>query len=434
MRTLIRACLILSLSLMPVLARAQSADGSVPAPSNIPSGQFPRVNADKTVTFRVRADTATTVSINGLSENYPMTRGQDGFWMATTKPLPPGFYYYTVNVDGFTGADFGSRAYFGWNRWGSALEVPGEESAFFAIRDVPHGAVRMQWYFSPSTGKWRRIMVYTPPGYDTDTRTRYPVLYLQHGAGEDETGWTNQGHAQFILDNLIADKKARPMIIVNDHGVVPPSPSASARQAPADAGRGTAPDAGRGTTADGGRGTATAAARGATADAGRGATPDAGRGAAQAAQAGRGSGNTFAEFDRIVSRELVPFIDKTFRTKADRDNRALAGLSMGGSQAFRIGLNHLDLFGSILVLSSGLGPIDTATDYNGVLKDAAAFNKRLRLLWLGVGTADNAHPRLKQVHETLEKAGIKHVWVESAGGHVWTEWRKYLAQFAPLLF
>ena len=130
----------------------------------------------------------------------------------------------------------------------------------------------------------------------------------------------------------------------------------------------------------------------------------------------------------------MPFIDKTFRTKADRDNRALAGLSMGGSQAFRIGFNHLDLFGSILVLSSGLGPVDTTTDYNGVFANAGALNKRLRLLWLGVGVADGAHPRLKLVHETLEKAGIRHVWVESAGGHVWTEWRKYLAEFAPRLF
>lgn len=218
MRTWLTTFALTGLCLLPIGARAQTTDGSVPAPSNIPSGQFPRVNADKSVTFRVRADTATTVSVNGLSEVYPMTKGQDGFWMATTKPLAPGFYYYTINVDGFTGADFGSKAYFGWNRWGSALEVPGDESQFFAIRDVPHGSVRMQWYFSPSTNKWRRIMVYTPPGYDTDTRTRYPVLYLQHGAGEDETGWTNQGHAQFILDNLIAEKKAKPMIIVTPLG------------------------------------------------------------------------------------------------------------------------------------------------------------------------------------------------------------------------
>jgi len=431
MKPQIRASLIASATVLlhltpglaPVVTRAQTTDAGVPAPSNLQSAQFPRVNADKSVTFRVRADGATKVSVEGLSESYPMTRAQDGFWMATSKPLAPGFYYYTINVDGFTGADFGSKAYFGWNRWGSALEVPGDESAFFAIRDVPHGSVRMQWYFSPSTNKWRRIMVYTPPGYDADTRTRYPVLYLQHGAGEDETGWTNQGHAQFILDNLIADKKARPMIVVNDHGVVPPSPSASARQGPPP----VAASAGQGPPA-----ASASAGRAAGAGPAGGTTP--GAAATPAAAGGRGGANTFAAFEQIVTRELVPYIDKTFRTKPDRDNRALAGLSMGGSQAFRIGLNHLDQFGSILVLSSGLGPIDVATDYNGVFANAAAFNKRVRLLWLGVGTADNAHPRLKAVHESLEKAGIKHVWVESAGGHVWTEWRKYLAQFAPLLF
>lgn len=382
--------------------RVASPPPGVPAPSNAPNAQYPRINADSSVTFRIRADDARSVRITTLGP-YDMVKGEDGFWMVTTKPLAPGFYYYAVNVDGFTTTDPGSQAFFGYNRYGSAVEVPGAESEFFAPADVPHGAVRQVWYFSKATGAsgaWRRAFVYTPPGYDENRGTRYPVLYLQHGAGENETSWTNQGHANFIMDNAIAAGKMKPMIIVNENGLPPPGEAGRAR-GPAPGAPAAAPPAG------------IPAARG--------------RGGAMIA-------NRFAEFDAVVSRDLIPFIDRTFRTMPRRDQRALAGLSMGGAQTMRIGLNHPELFASLGLFSPAIGNLDPATDYEGKLADAASVNKSLKLLWIGVGRDDSLFSGVKASHENLEKAGIKHVWSETDGAHVWTVWRKYLVDFGSQLF
>ena len=360
-----------------------------PAPSNAPNAQYPRINPDNSVTFRIRADAATSVRITILGP-YDMVKGEDGFWTVTTKPLSPGFHYYAVDVDGFITADPGSQAFFGYNRYGSAVEVPGPESDFFAPKDVAHGTVRQVWYFSKSTGTngaWRRVFVYTPPGYDEQRNTRYPVLYLQHGAGENETSWTNQGHANFILDNAIAAGTIKPMILVNENGL-PPAGQTGGRAAGAPAARG--------------------------------------RGGAMIA-------NRFAELDAVMSRDLIPFIDRTFRTIASRDQRALAGLSMGGAQAMRIGLNHPELFASIGLFSPAIGNLDPAADYDGRLADAAAV-KSVKLLWIGIGREDPLLNGVRASHESLEKAGVRHVWSETDGGHVWTVWRKYLVDFGSRLF
>jgi len=378
----------------------QAQDASKPAPSNVQGAAYPRINADQTVTFRLRADNAQAVTVN-LPDfgTVTLAKGDGGFWLGTTsKPVPPGFYYYTVNVDGFTANDLGSQTYYGYNRYGSALEVPGPDSALWAPRDVPHGAVREQYYFSKSRSEWRRIRVYTPPDYDTNARARYPVLYLQHGAGENETSWTNQGDEAYLLDNLLADKRIRPMIVVNENGVVPAAVATPATVAPAPAG--PPPPA----------------------------TP------ARGAGGGGMAGNTFAEFDAIVSKDLVPFIDANFRTVANRSSRAIAGLSMGGAQAMRLGLNHLDLFSYIGLFSPAVGNLDPSTAYDGRLKDAAAINKQLKLLWIGIGTEDRLYGGVKTTHENLAKAGITHVWHEAPGAHVWQVWRKFLTEFAPLLF
>lgn len=377
------------------LCAAQAPGDGRPAPSNVLNAPYPRINPDQSVTFRIRADAAQKVGIAsgpGVG-NFDLVKGTDGFWTGTTKPLAPGFYYYSVVVDGFTGSDPGSSAFFGYARYGSAVEVPGAESDFFAPKDVPHGTVREEWYFARAMGAeggWRRIRVYTPPGYDTG-RTRYPVLYLQHGAGENETSWSNQGHEQFIMDNLLAAGKAKPMIIVNENGVMA-SATPPASPAPQPPSAGPAPR-------------------------GRG-TPD----------------NRFAEFDAIVTKDLVPYIDRRFRTIADADHRAIAGLSMGGGQAMRIGIQHLDLFRFVGLFSPAVRNLDPATDYDGRFKDAATVNRRLRLLWMGIGVDDSLHDAVQASHESLEKAGVKHVWVETPGGHVWTVWRKYLVDFAPRLF
>jgi enterochelin esterase-like enzyme len=363
--------------------------------TNVPSAQYPRLNADSSATFRVEADQAQKVQLlMDLGQpTYDMTKNTEGSWEVTTKPLLPGFHYYLISVDGFTSTDPGSRTFFAARKEVSAIEVPAPESEFFAVKDVLHGAAQIQWYFSKTTGDWRRIVVYTPPGYDQSSE-RYPVLYLQHGWGEDETGWSHQGHENFILDNLISAQKAKPMIIVNENGMTgvtfqPPSPPRP----------GTTP---------------------------RNSPP-------------RPNSNAIREerytlFDSIISNDLIPFIDGRFRTVPDREHRALAGLSMGGGQAVRIGLHHLDQFAYLGAFSPALFITDTSKDYDGGFVDAGKLNQQLRLLWIGVGSDDFLLAPVKGSHEALEKAGIKHVWVQSSGAHVWTVWRKYLADFAPRLF
>ena len=366
---------------------------SHPATTNIPGADFPRINSDLSVTVRVQADQAQKVQL--LMElgqsTYDMVKGADGFWEVTTKPLLPGFHYYLISVDGFASADPGSRTFFAARKEVSGLEVPGPESEFFAIKDVPHGTVRTQWYVSKTTGKTRRIFVYTPPGYDQGV-LRYPVLYLQHGYGEDEAGWSDQGHENFILDNLIAAHKAKPMIIVNENGL--PGPSF---QLPPPPQPGEKP-------------------------------PPIGR------MARYFMDEPYTTFDGIVSGDLVSFVDSNFRTIPDREHRAIAGLSMGGAQALRIGLNHLDQFAYIGSFSPAIDITDTSKDYGGSLANPTKLNQKLRLLWIGIGRDDFLFEPVRESHQTLEKAGIQHVWVESSGAHVWTVWRKYLADFAPRLF
>jgi enterochelin esterase-like enzyme len=386
----------IALIIVLLCAAASAQDKPRRFSTTIPESEFPRLNADGSATFRVQAEQAQRVQVLlELGQTiYDMAKGQDGYWEVTTKPLLPGFHYYAISVDGFNSNDPGSRVFFAARKEVSGLEVPGPESDFLAVKDVPHGTIRTQWYFSKTTGETRRIFVYTPPAYDQSTE-RYPVLYLQHGYGEDEAGWSDQGHENFILDNLIAAHKAVPMIIVNENGMtgvhfVPPPP----------------PHAG-------------ASSNG----------PPPVRAVAQFFM-----NEHYATVDGVFSRDLIPYIDAHFRTIPDRDHRALAGLSMGGAQALRIGFNHLDQFSYLGAFSPAIDITDTTKDYEGALSDPAKVNRELHLLWLGIGTDDFLHAPVLQSHEVLEKAGIKHVWVESSGSHVWTVWRKYLADFAPKLF
>ena len=365
------------------------------APTNVPGAEFPRLNSDLSATFRVQADQAKKVQLlMELGQSpYDMVKGAEGFWEVTTKPLLPGFHYYLISVDGFASSDPGSRTFFAARKEVSGIEVPALESEFFAAKDVSHGTVRAEWYFSKTTGDWRRVYVYTPPGYE-QASDRYPVLYLQHGWGEDETGWSHQGHENFILDNLIAAHKAKPMIIVNENGMTgvnfqpPPAPRP-----------GTTPSS----------------------------PPP--RPNPSAIWEER-----YTLFDNIISKDLIPYIDGHFRTIPDREHRAVAGLSMGGGQAVRIGLHHLDRFAYLGAFSPAFFVTDTSKDYDGAFADPAKLNQQLRLLWIGVGGDDFLLTPVKGSHEALEKAGIKHVWVESSGAHSWTVWRKYLADFAPRLF
>jgi enterochelin esterase family protein len=354
-----------------VLALHGQTPEGVPAPSNVRGSAYPRILPDRRVTFRIKAPTAQKVQVmpgggaNGLGKGpFEMSRAEDGTWTATIGPVAPGFHYYWFLIDGAPASDPASETFFGWAKQSSALEVPDPELDFYDFHEVPHGDVRIHWYRSSVTGQPRRAFIYTPPGYDADARVRYPVLYLQHGAGESERGWTAQGRANFILDNLIAAKKAVPMIIVMENGYATPG-----------------------------------------------------------------------SFEDVVLKDLIPEIDRAFRTQADRQHRAIAGLSMGGGQALNVGLGNPDSFAWVGSFSgAGLNARDLKTIYRGAFADGEAFNRRTRLLWLGCGTEDNLIAGAKALHEALDAAGIRNTWSQGPGLHEWQVWRKHLNQFAQLLF
>lgn len=362
---------------------------AVPATSNVPGAEYPRVQPNGSVVFRVKAPDARKVEFD-LGRHYLATKDADGFWTATTDPQVPGFHYYFLVIDGVPVNDPGSESFYGTGRQASGIEIPEKGVDFYQPRDVPQGEVRERRYLSKTTGAWRRIFVYTPPGYDTARDARYPVLYLQHGAGEDERGWSSQGRVGIIMDNLIAEGKARPMLVVMENGYARRPGETNAPPAP-------------------------------------GAAPDFRR--------------MFDALGDVFLKDLIPLIDTAYRTVPDRDHRALAGLSMGGFQAYAIGLSHTDTFASIGGFSGAGGgfggPVDLKTAYNGVMADPKAFNARMRVLWLGIGTAEP--PRLYDsvhgYHEALTKAGITHGYFESPGtSHEWLTWRRCLHEFAPLLF
>jgi enterochelin esterase family protein len=386
-----------------------------PSSLNIPEAKYPCIFPDNRAMFRVIAPDAqkVRVSLGGLE----LAKGPDGIWSGTTpQPLVVGFHYYSLRIDGATVADPSTTTFFGSGWPNSGIEIPAPDADFYAPKDVPRGRVSEQWYYSHVTGKSRRCFVYTPPDYSTNVKARYPALYLLHGWGEDETGWYTQGHVDFIMDNLIADGKAKPMIIVMDNlnavkpgdsamlfagrGLVP-APSDHPPEPPPPMGRGAAP--------------------------GRGGTPG-----------GRGPGGfNLSGFTDMMLADLIPMVERTYRVAPGRENRAMAGLSMGGMQTFTTGLSNLDKFSSLGGFSGSCGgrggTLDPKTTCNGAFADASAFNKRVKVLFLGIGSAEG--PGTKNFSDELTKAGIKNVYFESPGtAHEWLTWRRCLYDFAPRLF
>ena len=330
-------------------------------------------------------------------EKADMEKQADGFWTFTSKSMAPGLHYYTIVVDGAEVSDPGSTAYFGGSKWASAVEVPEAGADYYLPKDVPHGQVRQIWYHSSVTGTWRDAFVYLPPDYDT-SKARYPVLYLQHGGGEDETGWIRQGKANFILDNLIASGNTKPMIVVMANGY------------------------------------ATRAGY---------VVPDLTDKPFLGPDFMKVMRERMGAFEDDMTQALIPFVDKTFRTIPDRDHRAMAGLSMGGMETFQVTFNHLDLFSYIGGFSGAGNPFltgtkfDVKTAYNRALADPSAFAKRVHLLWIGVGTNEPERMKsgLESLHTSLDAGGVKHVFYESPGtDHEWQTWRRDLKDFAPRLF
>ena len=365
-----------------------------PCPSNQAGKQYPQYNSEGRLKFRIIAPEAKSVGCT-FRDSSEFTKGEDGAWYGHTRPLDEGFHYYAIKIDGAEVPDPNSRYYYGSSRWGSAVEIPAKDADFYALKNVPHGQLREINYYSKSTDKTRHIYVYTPPDYDKDTSNRYPVLYLQHGGGEDETGWGSQGHTGRIIDNLLAEGKAKPFIIVMENG----------------GGGGPRP-----TNA------APAAA-----------------GAAGAGPGGRGGGFNFSAFEKVVIEDLIPYIDANFRTIADQPHRAMAGLSMGGMQTRSIAPAHLDTFSHIGVFSGGsIGVSD--------VKDMAKFKEKVKLVFISYGSKELGTNRVggargglggdpKENVAALKTAGINSVFYESPDtAHEWQSWRRSLKEIAPLLF
>jgi enterochelin esterase-like enzyme len=343
----------------------------------------PEIDTENRVTFRVYAPKAREVKVINLSDEmamgaaeYNLSKGDDGIWWMRTNPCRPGYHYYQLYIDGFKGADPESQAYFGWGRWTSGLEIPSPTITFYQPKNNPKGDVSIHWYFSDITQAMRKCLVYTPPSYRKDISKRYPVLYLQHGAGESELGWTMQGKMNFILDNLLAEGKAKEMIVVMDNGYAA-SPHAENKARPSR------------------------------------------------------DDNLFEE---VVIKELIPEIDGNFRTLTSRNSRAIAGLSMGAGQAMRIGLGHLELFSAVGAFSGGVRNFNQETSFSGVFRNLQKLNEDLKLFWIGCGFLDGSFENIQQFHKDLTDLGVNHVWYEMDGSHEWQVWRHHLYEFAQRVF
>jgi enterochelin esterase-like enzyme len=358
-----------------------------PASTNVPNAQYPQILPDNRVVFKVKAPDAQKVQID-LGKKYDLVKDTSGYWNVTTDPIVIGFHYYSLLIDGVPVADPASQTFYGMGRMASGIDIPEPGVDYYFPKNVPHGQVRNVNYYSETTRTWRRAFVYTPPGYDDDVTKKYPVLYLQHGGGEDETGWPVQGKVDFIMDNLIAEGKATPMLIVMD--------------------RGYAIDPTR-------RGT------------------EAKPGDLRAAMANNA-------FPLVLVKDVIPMIDKTFRTIPDREHRAMAGLSMGGFQTFQTTMTNLDKFAYVGGFS-GAAFLEVGSDitkaFDGVWADAESFNKKIKVMYLSIGTVEpeRMYKSVNNFHLSLEKAGIKHIYYESPGtSHEWQTWRRSLHQFAALIF
>jgi len=366
-----------------------------PAPSNQAGKQYPQVNSEGRVKFRIVAPKAQSVGVS-FRDGGAFTKGEDGAWTGYTRPLDEGFHYYTINIDGADVPDPNSHYFYGAGRWGSAVEVPAHDADFYALKGGPHGQLREIYYWATSSNTNRHAFVYTPPDYDKDPGKRYPVLYLQHGAGEDETGWGSQGHAGQIMDNLIAEGKARPFIIAMEFGGNPFGGPRRTNAGPAAAG------------------------------------------ATNNAAGGPPRGNfNFSAFEKVLIDDFIPFMDGNFRTIADQPHRAMAGLSMGGMQTRMITLAHLDTFSHIGVFSGGSIAVTN-------ISDMAKFKEKVKLVFVSYGSRELGGNRAggrgfggdpKVNVAALKEAGINSVFYKSPNtAHEWQSWRRSLHEFAPLLF
>jgi enterochelin esterase-like enzyme len=447
-RTLAIILTLLALAVVVPLAATQAPPPQAPgAPGQAPGARAgmqalprlvsPEVKPDNTVTFRLRAPNATEVTLNGdwpEGRNVKMVKDDDGVWSATVGPLTPELWGYTYSVNGVAMLDPGNaNIRRDGTRYANIFFIDGPFSQNYQIRDIPHGNVNMVWYDSPTLKLRRRMYVYTPAGYE-DSSQKYPVLYLLHGAGGDEDAWFNMGRASLIMDGLISDKKAKPMIVVMTNGngyqqmapgfgPLPRVEGAMPMPAPRGAGPG-APGAPGAPAAAPPAAAAAAAAPGA-----RGAAPGApgAQAAAPGARAG-GGGMMGGLFPESIVKDVIPYIEKHYRVIPKKTGRAIAGLSMGGGHTLAASNAHPETFDYIGVFS--MGTRDDITDKLQAIKKAG-----LKYYYVGCGKADQICVEgSKNLDALLTKVGINHTFTFSEGGHTWANWRIYLSELAPKLF
>ena len=348
-----------------------------PSSTNQPGRDYPMVKSEGRVRVQIKAPEAQRVQLDISAVKYDLVKDTAGIWTGESAPQDEGFHYYQLWIDGAAVPDPGSLYFFGAMRWGSGIEIPAHDQDIYALKNVPHGQVRQILFFSKSTNTVRRAFVYTPPAYDKDLNKRYPVLYLQHGFGEDETGWTNQGKANLIMDNLIAEGKAKPFIIVMTYGM----------------------------------------------------TND--------IKAGGLMDFDIKPFQTVLVDDLIPYIDKNFRTLSDQPNRAMAGLSMGGFETRLITLNKLDKFAYIGLFSGGTISVED-------VKNTPGFKEKVKLVFVSFGSREldfmkggnrNFGGNPKDITDAISKEGINaHFYVSPNTAHEWQSWRRSLYEFAQLLF
>lgn len=345
-----------------------------PASTNVRSARYPQILPDNRVNFRVNAPGAQKVQID-LGRKYDLQKDTAGYWTVTTDSISEGFHYYSLLLDGVAVADPSSETFYGMGRMASGIEIPFSDGGYYAVTDVPHGDIRIKRYYSAVTNSWRRMYVYTPPGYDNNNDMKYPVLYLLHGGGEDERGWSMQGKTDLILDNLIAGKKAKPMLVV---------------------------------MLDGNTGTTGF------------------------------SEQYLRSFENELKDVVIPFVESNFRADANAGSRALAGLSMGGIQTLYAGIRNTTLFSYLGVFSSGwLAGQKTLSDpqYAFMKDNADKINGQLKLFWIAMGgKEDIAYNNCRIMLSRFDEMNIKYTYSEYPGGHTWPVWRNNLYNIARLLF
>jgi enterochelin esterase-like enzyme len=346
-----------------------------PASTNVRGVKYPQILPDSRAIFRLNAPDAQKVQLD-LAKKYDMIKNSEGIWEVTTDSLTEGFHYYSLLVDGFAIADPSSETFYGMGRMASGIEVPFKGDDYYAIKDVPHGEVCIKYYYSTVFNEWRRFYIYKPAGYDVNISEKYPVLYILHGGGEDERGWASQGKTDLILDNLIAENKAKPMLVVIPDGNVNVQ--------------------------------------------------------------GFGE-NTLRMFERELKLCIIPFVEKNYRAETSSWNRALAGLSMGGIQTLYVGINNTDLFSYLGVFSSGwILPLqnDLADKQNDFMKkNLDKIKNNLKLLWIGIGgKEDIAYNNCQRMISRFNEMNLNYTYSDYPGGHAWPVWRNNLFNFAQLLF